>query len=68
MTPPSPKKDKKQVEKAKNTDDIHRTAFLKQLTKTRKPLLDQKTTNPTPIDITNEETIAKYIASEDNTD
>ena len=64
MTPPSPKKDKE----AKITDDIHRQAFLKQLTKTRKPLLDQKTTNPTPIDITNEETIAKYIASEGNTD
>ena len=68
MTPPSPKKDKKQVEKAKNADNVHRQAFLKQLTKTRKPLLDQKTTNPTPLDITNEETIAKYIASEGNTD
>ena len=68
MTPPSPKKDKKQVEKATTTNDIRRQAFLKQLTKTRKPLLDQKTTNPTPIDITNEETIAKYIASEGNTD
>ena len=68
MTPPSPKKDKKQVEKATTTNDIRRQAFLKQLTKTRKPLLDQKTTNPTPLDITNEETIAKYIASEGNTD
>ena len=68
MTPPSPKKDNKFGEKAKNTDDIRRQAFIKQLTKTRKPLLDQKTTNPTPLDITNEETIAKYIASEGNTD
>ena len=68
MTPPSPKKDKKQVEKAKNTDDVRRQAFLKQLTKTRKPFLDQKTTNPTPLDITNEETMSKYIASEGNTD
>ena len=46
---------------AKKTE---REDFFRQLMTKKKPLLQRQKSNPTPVDITKEESIAKYIASE----
>ena len=47
---------------------VEREAFFRKLMEKKKPLLQRQKSNPTPLDITKEESIAKYIAEEVNTD
>ena len=50
---------------AKKTE---REDFFRQLMTKKKPLLQRQKSNPTPVDITKEESIAKYIAAENDED
>ena len=62
LPPSQPKTDDKLDEK--NENERRCQAFIKQLSLTKKPLLNQQKSNPTPLDMTNEEAISKYIVSE----
>ena len=57
----------------KLTDDqkakkVEREVFFRKLMEKKKPLLQQQKSDPTPVDITKEESIAKYIAKENEND
>ena len=57
----------------KSTDDekvkkVEREVFFRKLMEKKKPLLQQQKSDPTPVDITKEESIAKYIAKENEND
>ena len=52
-------------EKAKK---VEREVFFRKLMEKKKPLLQQQKSDPTPVDITKEESIAKYIAKENEND
>ena len=66
---PVSKKTEEKAEKSdKSENEIRRQGFIRQLAVTKKPLLSQQKTSPTPLDMTNEEIIAKYIASEGGND
>ena len=63
VSPPSQPKTIEKIDE-KNENERRRQAFIKQLSLTKKPLLNQQKSNPTPLDMTNEEAISKYIVSE----
>ena len=57
----------------KSADDekvkkVEREVFFRKLMEKKKPLLQQQKSDPTPVDITKEESIAKYIAKENEND
>lgn len=69
MTPPSPTLAKKMTfqEMSAGKASIERDDFYRKLAK-KKPLLQRQKSDPTPVDITNEESIASYIANETKMD
>ena len=50
------------------TKKVEREVFFRKLMEKKKPLLQQQKSDPTPVDITKEESIAKYIAKENEND
>jgi hypothetical protein len=64
VTPPSPPPASDKAPDSKTKQRIEREAFFRKLMSDKKPLLQRQKSNPTPIDMTKEESIVKYIAVE----
>lgn len=64
VTPPSPPKELAKNLLESNKEKLEREAFFRQLMMSKKPLLKKPKSDPTPVDITKEESIANYIAQE----
>ena len=62
VTPPTPEDAKLQVEQ--NLKKMERDAFFRKLMESKKPLLKKQKVNPSTLDMTQEESIARYIAAE----
>ena len=62
VTPPTPEDAKLQVEQ--NLKKMERDAFFRKSMESKNPLLKKQKVNPSTLDMTQEESIARYIAAE----